>query len=332
MEMFYVLSVFLLLGALINSRQQKLFIVVSFIILFILAAFRDTNVGTDTLGYERIFLRIKAGGTAIQEIGWQALNKIVIYFNGGFEDLLIVSSLLILTPVFYVAKKYSVNPMLSIFLYYAFYLYLQSFNITRQSIAISIILCAYILLINKKNLFFVLLVLLAATFHTTALLCLPLIFVNRIPDKPIIYLVLMGLTMVMGWVLSDYIINRLANLLGYENYLKWDELDGSGGLYLIILNAFFVFVLFTAKNRGVLFKLFFVFIVMANLTVKVPYGYRLIFYFTIIQVLYLPYFINNNKLLKARPLIFLLIVLYAYLVFSRSAGKGGVIPYINTLF
>src|SRR5690606_19533763 len=106
----------------------------------------------------------------------------------------------------------------------------------------------------------------------------------------------------------------------YGHYLRWAELEGAVGLYLIALNAFFVFVLFTAKNRGILFKLFFVFIILANLTAKVPYGYRLIFYFTIIQVLYLPYFINNNKL-KVKPLMFVLIVMYAYLIFYRSAGK-----------
>lgn len=331
MELFYFVLTFLLLGSFIKKEWQNLFFWISFIVLFILAGFRDSSVGTDTLSYENIFLRISAGSETVQEIGWQVLNRIVAYFNGNFQDLLVITSLLILFPLFLVVRKHSLNPMLSIFLYYAFYIYLQSFNITRQSVAITIILIAYVYLINKRNWHFLILVLLAATFHTTALLCIPIVFVNRIPDKVPVYLILMITTIFIGLVFSNYILTQAATLLGYDNYLELYESGTSVGVYLIVLNLFFLFVLFASSERGVLFKLFFVFIVLANLTANVPYGYRIIFYFTIIQILYLPYFISNNKL-GGKPLAFALVILYALVVFYRSAGSGGIVPYINILF
>lgn len=331
MAVFYFLFIFLLLGAFITPKFQRPYIFLSFSLLLIIAGFRDVSVGTDTVGYEEMFLRLKRGATVPQEVGWESLNKIILYFGGHFKDLLFISSLLTLAPAFYVFLKYSNNPMLSAFLYYAFYIYIQSFNITRQILAVSIILCAYVCLVKSKKLLFLILVLLASTFHTTALLCLPLFFVDKIPDKVPMYIIIMGLTVVFGWVLSDYVINQAAIILGYGHYLLGVDLSGGVGVYLITLNFFFLFVLFTAKNRGLLFKLFFVFVILANLFAKVPYAYRLIFYFTVIQVLYLPYFISNNKL-RTKPLVFIVIVLYATLLFYRSSGSGGIIPYINTLF
>src|SRR5690606_40670436 len=68
--------------------------------------------------------------------------------------LLMVSTLLIIIPVFYVAKRYSLNPMLSIFLFFVLYIYLQSFNITRQSVAISVVFLSYIFLIERRHIWF----------------------------------------------------------------------------------------------------------------------------------------------------------------------------------
>lgn len=331
MGLFYFLSVLLLFGAFIKPKWQWPYMYLCFIFLFILSAFRATSVGTDTIGYEALFLRLKNGTSIRQEQGWQFLNELVIFFGGSFEHLLIASTLLVLLPVFYVVRRYSLNPMLSLFLYYAFYIYLQSFNITRQTIAVSIVFLAFTFLLKKKYWQYCLIVILASTFHITALLCLPLVFVNRIPDRNWIYLALIFGSMVVSMFLSNIILQKSASLLGYEGYLDRFESGTQTGLYFLILNAFSVFILFTAKNRGTLFKLFFIYIAVANLTARIPFGYRVIYYFTILQILYLPYFICNNKI-KAKPLIFALVVLYAYLVFSRSSGSSGIIPYINTLF
>jgi len=331
MGLFYVVSFFLLFGALVRHQWQKPFLYLSFVVLFILSAFRGAMVGTDTPSYERIFNTIELGGTVSQEIGWQLLNKLIVYFDGDFQHLLMVSTLLIIIPVFYVAKRYSLNPMLSIFLFFVLYIYLQSFNITRQSVAISVVFLSYIFLIERRHIWFCLLVVLAATFHTTALICLPLVFINRIPDRAAVHLFIVFVSFVIGIVFSGYFIGQVADLLGYDRYLDNFESNTTIGLYLLMLNGFFVFVLFTAKERGEIFKLFFIYILLANLTAKAPYGYRLIFYFSIVQLLFLPYFISNNRL-KSRSLAFFLVVIYSYTIFLRSSGSGGIVPYDNLLF
>lgn len=328
----YVISLFLLFGAFIRPKAQNIYIFMSFVILFVFAAFRDESVGTDTLNYKRIFLILQNGGKISQEIGWKWLNNLVIYFDGNFQDLLVVSTLLILMPIFYVSKKYSENPMFSIFLYYTFYIYLQSLNITRQSFAVSIVFLAIMFLIKKKHVAYVLLVLLAAFFHTTALLCLPLIFVHRIPDKENLYLISVIVSMFIGIFLFDYLLTKSASFLGYGHYLTFYEAGNFLGntLFLLILNSFFVLILFTSENRTVFFKLFFLYIIFANLLARVPFGYRVLSYFAMSQVLFYPYYIYNNKFHK-KELAGFLIAVFAYVIFTRSMGSGEIIPYINTL-
>lgn len=331
MEIFYLLSIFLLFGAFLKPKQQVGYLIISFVILLILAGFRDVSVGTDTLGYQELFNRLDQGISIRQEIGWQYLNKAVIYFGGDFEHLLIVSSLFVLFPVFYVSRKYSENPMLSIFLYFAFYIYLQSFNITRQTIAVSIVLIGYTFLIKEQYWRYCLLVIIAFFFHTTALLCLPLVFINRIPNKTVVYIGLIAVSLLIGVLFSNFLIQNSARIFGYEGYLgRFDSAVGVG-IFLLVVNAFGVFVVFTSKKRDTLFKLFVLYIAFANLSSMVPFGYRVVFYFTIIQILFLPSFINNS-VIKPRQLAFFLVIFYAYVVLSRSMGAGEVVPYINRLF
>src|SRR5690606_23297648 len=145
--------------------------------------------------------------------------KAIVFIGGNFRYVLVVSSLLVLWPVFYVAKRHSVNPMLTIFLFFAFYIYLQSFNITCQAISVSIILMSYVFLLEGRKKLFCLCILLATSFHLTALLCLPLLFVNRLPNNTWFYLTSLAFSLIVGIVFSGPLLNFSATLMGYDRYL-----------------------------------------------------------------------------------------------------------------
>src|SRR5699024_2717968 len=133
---------------------------------------------------------------------------------------LILSSLLILGPIFYMVKKISTNPLLSIFIYFTIYLYLQSFNIIRQLIAVSIIFLGLFFLVKKeKPWIYILFVLGAATFHISALLSLILVIINKLPQNKNFYIILIGCAMIVGLFFINPLSNKLAFLLGYSNYL-----------------------------------------------------------------------------------------------------------------
>src|SRR5699024_7439203 len=155
MYIYISLYVFLLIGVFLEKNKQRFHLTVSFLILFFLSAFRDISIGTDTESYEGIFNRVLLGGQIVQEAGWYYFNKVVVLLGGDFRWVLILSSLLVITPIYRVSRRYSFNPCLSIFLFYSLYFYLQSFNIMRQIIAVSILLLFIPFLFDKKYFYFI---------------------------------------------------------------------------------------------------------------------------------------------------------------------------------
>lgn len=332
MTFFLALALLLLL---FSSSRSSIFLWVSFAVLFVLSAFRDISVGTDTRGYYMLFERLRHGIEIRQEFLWQLVNKAVLFFGGDFETLLVISTLLVLIPLFFVVKKNSINPSFSIFLYYTLYLYLPSLNITRQAIAISIVLLALTFLQNRRKLWFVGLVLIATGFHITAFLAIPLLFINKLPDEgrdPFYYSV-SAVTIFIGIFLSETIYRIVGGSLGYLRYVEAYELGTFVGnfLYLLILNAFLYFIMRVSDDRGFLFKLFFVFIVVTNLSIRMPFGDRFVLYFAIGQILFLPYLVSSSKVNPKQTVSFVVII-YAFVMFFRKFGAGDILPYINTLF
>lgn len=329
---FALLSILFLLFSL--KKESKALLVISFVALFVIAGYREFHVGTDTKGYRMLFNRVKHGIEIRQELLFQYMNKVILFFDGDFSTYLVVSSLLVLVPVFLVVKKYSVNPMLSVFFYYTLYIYFFSMNITRQAIAMGFVLWAITFLARKKTWWFLALVCIAAGFHTTALSALLLLFAYKLPDKrDNLYYLISAITIGVGILLSGFIFRTAGNIFGYLNYVDSFELGTMLGnfLYLLILNAFLFFIMTNAKERGFFFKMFFIFVMATNLLVRIPFGDRVVLYYALIQIIYLPYFIYNNKF-KTNDLAALVVILYTYVMFFLKFGAGGIMPYENTLF
>lgn len=93
--------------------------------------------------------------------------------------------------------------------------YAISNNILKQSVAMLIMICAYEFLAKNKKVKFVLLTLLAATFHTTAIIAAILMVFSRIikPSYKNLWIcVLVG-------IVSIFLYNVMGNILGYISIL-----------------------------------------------------------------------------------------------------------------
>lgn len=339
MYLFYGLSIFLLLGALLPSRRQGPYIVLSFIILCFISAYRDISVGTDTATYESIFNNLNSEFGLIYydriEPAWILLNDMVLKFGGDFRHVLIASSLLTLCPLFLIAKKYSYNPMLTISLYYLLYFYIFSLNITRQLIAVSFILFSIILLLKGKKKLFLLIVVLASLFHTSALIALLLIFYRRFPSDLFLLILFISIAMLSGVFGVNYIslITSLTKYASYTSAIEFHSLVPSI-IFLLIFNCFFILISFTSDRSSDYFKIFFIFAIAMNLSIRFPFGSRLLMYFSIFQILFYPYYLatlgEKNKKIKLPLTIF--VILYSYTIYIRAFGDGQILPYINILF
>src|SRR5690606_7045824 len=119
-------------------RNSKILILLSFILLYLVMGFRDPLLGTDAQNYENTFYFISQDVDVQLEPFWIFLNKAVYFFGGDYSDVIWISSLLMLIPVysacFLVNKKYFI---FSIFLFLTLYYYFYGFNIIRQGIGMS---------------------------------------------------------------------------------------------------------------------------------------------------------------------------------------------------
>ncbi|HHX70771.1 MAG TPA: EpsG family protein [Gallicola sp.] len=330
---FFVLSIIILFLSFVKRDKQLYLFIALGLILIIIAGFRTESVGTDTINYSVFFERIKNHGSIPVEPGWVMLNKLVQFIGADYSFFMAFVSVITLLPLLFIFYKNSENPILSLFFYYSLYIYFYSFNISRQVLAVSIVLIAIILLIKNKKILFLIFLTLAALFHISALIALPLFFIDKIPNKTIVYISGIGIAFIIGVFLTETLSNYLIRISSYSGYLEANVFGNVLGnaMYLILLNAFFIFVLLTITKRDILFKMFFAYFILANLLARIPFGGRVLLFYSIFLTLFLPYYLHNNKI-KEKFIPYGIVILYALIMFYRSFGGGEILPYTNIMF
>lgn len=101
------------------------------------------------------------------------LQKIVAFFSSNYQMIFVVTSLLIIGLFCICYAKYSSNVYLSVMLFLLLSEYYCTMNFIRQSIAGIIALFALEFLKKKKFLPYLMIILVASTFHKSALILIP---------------------------------------------------------------------------------------------------------------------------------------------------------------
>lgn len=166
-------------------RIRNIWFALLFLGLFAIMGLRHPSMGVDLdykgqLGYLGRFQFIANSSWSYllkndilsYEKGFVFYNKIIGYISDEQQWFLIVNSFLSLLPIFIIYNKYSENLPYSIIIYLSLSCYSAVFSAIRQSIAIGICFISFIFVKNKKIIPFVLLVLLAFTFHSSAIFTL----------------------------------------------------------------------------------------------------------------------------------------------------------------
>lgn len=171
---------------------QIIFSILALLFPVLLAGFRDSTVGTDTQNYITFF-DIAIGQPSLKnyidsvpdlEIGYVLLTYLSAKITLFSQVYLIIVSAFILIPVYLAAfnLKNKLNPTMVMSVFYLLF-YNESLNLMRQYLAMGIILLAVsYLILNKKMLFFIGMSI-AISFHTTAILALPIYFIPRLVNS-----------------------------------------------------------------------------------------------------------------------------------------------------
>lgn len=203
----------------------------------------------------------------------------------------------------------------------------------RQMLAVSWVLLAYTYLDRRLNFRFLVIVIMAATIHTSALIAISLLWIRHFSfSKRKILWALCG-TFILSFFLNDAVFTFLAG--PYAGYIENNSFSRENLIMVyaqvVLMNLLFYLIYYTANSefRNIIYmKIFLVAILLMNLTMRLGLGSRIIIYFMIIQSIFYPLYLDNNRV-KNKRCVCCAILLYVVFVFLKLLIWDGnkVVPY-----
>ena len=239
-----------------NKIKNVAYVVLVFMYLFGLSYFRY-GIGNDYFSYINIFLRAisydwnECLNDQI-EPGFMLLFKFISLFTKKYRIMYGIMAFMCLAPTGYIIAKYSKNVWLSCHLYVCLTFYYSSMNFVRQTLAATIIFLAYRWFIERKTIPFVVVVLIASTIHSSALLMIPIYFVIAY-IKPTTKILFGGMIfLIVLYIFSNNILDIVAELVPkYGAYLDTKYLNaGLHQKYLIVPSLDMLLMLFGSHEGG----------------------------------------------------------------------------------
>lgn len=316
--------------------NNKYYIYIISILLIIISGFRNITIGIDTSNYKYIFHFVNTYGfekllDQNTEIGYTLYQIIIGEVFGDFQALLIITSILYISVVSYLVFKYSKNPMLSYLLFIFFDFYTFSFSGIRQTLALTFILLALIQIKNRNIFLFITLVLIASTFHLTALIFLPTYWLGlfKLSKKNLIFFFLCAIVIYFTKDFMQLFMNSYARI----SY----EVTETGGirLYIILILTLIVGIIyrksFTLSNpiNIYLFYMMLSSVVIFPIIRINPVVLRLNYYFFIFMIIYVP---NVLNVIKDRAIVFIgtctYLIIGFFWFFTSIINSNQLIPYL----
>lgn len=239
---YFFILIYGMIFCIFKQKQRKiLFLTFSGIQLILLFALRDVSVGVDIIRYERSYewIGMHTFRDAIsikdnyENIAYFLLNFIFSKLGVPYQFFLGVVGGTSVIPVLYIIYLYASSPCLSVLIYLSFGIYAFQFSGLKQTIAMSIVLIAFIFLKKEKKKYFYLFIVLAILFHPTAIITLPLYWILTTNRAKIMVVFLAGIVF-FTFMFRNQIGYRLTYIYN-SNYLGRYESSGFIGTTAILL-------------------------------------------------------------------------------------------------
>lgn len=220
-----------------SDRAKKRFLFFAFGLLILVAALRSVNVGTDlATHYAKRYVQVASyswsripefSAMTTYELGYCYLIKFLSSICPHVQFYIAVTSLFIYGVTARFIYRNSCDVKISTYVFVMTCTYYNYMNIVRQAIAISIILLGYEFLKKETDKLrnysiFAIFVLVAATIHSSAVLCLLLILFKELKFKRK-HILIGAVCTVVFYLMYQQIFSFVLNLFGlsgeYAGYL-----------------------------------------------------------------------------------------------------------------
>ncbi|MFD0826425.1 EpsG family protein [Neobacillus sp. M.A.Huq-85] len=289
--------------------------IITFFSLFLFLALRY-DYGNDYMQYYSIHNLFVNGQSAWGEndILFKYLNLLI----PNFYLFIAITSLFYILTIYLLIKKnlrvkdYWLSVMLLLINPYLFLVQLSSI---RQTIAICFFVIAVNFAVKRKLLLFLLFILIAAGFHSSAIVLLPLYFVlndSKIKKKWFVLITVLT-AILIGTPLFDLIMTRVLVYLPL-NYTAYFEQGLTGSLRATLISSVFFFIVLFNINRldgkEIIYgKLSLIGTIISLLAIKLSMIARLGMYFEIFLILTLVQILLKIKVKAYRQLLFIIVII-----------------------
>lgn len=232
-----------------NNRKRLRYCTACAVFLILFMGLRSKYLGgTDTFFYcadfdralsamsWELFYRIGA-----EEIGYQFFVWILAHIFDHSQYLILLTAAFFAISILYLAYKYSYDITLSVILYMSIALMVFHWQGMRQSIAMCICIFAFEMAMKRKLIPFILLILLAASFHRTAIVFAIVYFLIPIKYTKQKLLLIIGTSMLVIFA-SERIVSIANNLFSMNFNRVYNAVADSGGYIVLFIHIFIIIV------------------------------------------------------------------------------------------
>ncbi len=251
LEYYLLLVAIMAFGVLMpqGSKDRKQYIVIMTVLHSLLSGLRHPYLTGDMQSYCYNYWRITDQGWFSEDVFQEGknfgFNWLMRFFSllsdGEFQVFLIAVAIFIEVVVAYLIYKYSPLPWLSFLVWNCMGFYVIGFNTVKQSIAMGLIMIAFVGIMEEKPKQFALFTVLATFVHAPALIFLPAYYLSkRNFTLPTFLIYICGATVIF---VNKNQIAKLMQDFYYEENIIGDTADLGGRFFLILLFIIAGFVL-----------------------------------------------------------------------------------------
>ncbi len=331
-----------------NPRNHKIYCVGITVLLCLLMGFRSESLGMNDVQY--IYMPMFQ---RISNMRFSDVLEIYPFYRGNLLAVLTklftyvckdkylwlicvsIPSVIAIGKLVYNESEY---PAMSFFMLFGTHIYLVNMYLIRHSLAMAFLIFAFSYIKKEKFVRFAIMVLVAAMFHSTAIVFIIAYFVAKFRfDWKTFVLTIVGAFLVIRW--NSSVFKLVFKYINNEYYSKYSSALGSKQLtyfyvFLLILLLVICCRWFSDNKQvdSVYFNISCLAVIFMSLTAVVADFYRMGMFFGVFNIILLPNSIKKIKDMKIRMIVSAaLIVFFGYFAIS-GIQDAGLSPYRTWLF
>lgn len=256
MKVFYITLiltfVFALIGRLFINKNNKPNLFWSIIIMIIMVGVAGLRSNIGDTGMYKILYNNVVSGSVVEgsyEAGFIAFLKLLTNISTDSQIMIFATSLITQGLNIWILRYYASLFELQIYMYITSGYFLTIMNGIRQGLTASIMFACTKLIINNNFKLYLLLTIIASTFHISALIMIPVYFIVKKEawSKQIIrVLIISSICFFIGQPIIDFLFEFLEGSR-YEGYVDFNE--GGSNIFRTIIAAVPVVFAYLGRDK-----------------------------------------------------------------------------------